>query len=162
MFTDNSIASTRSRRSPEDRKSPGILRFSALLVLLVTGSPMTAHALVTTPPTRGALHWHDNEANQESWEWTSHNSNSNFNSNSNSNSNSSSESHSESHTTAITYSDTQTDSHSYQYSESSSRHHRDDPCNVSQVPLPAAFPLFLSALGLLGLGRWIGRMRAVA
>jgi len=123
----------RSRRSLEDHNSPGSLRFSALLALLVAGSPMTAHALVTTPPTQGALHWHDNEASQESWEWTSHNSNSNTNanSNSNSNSNSSSQSHNESHTTVITYSDSQTDYHSYQYSESSGHHHRDDPCNVS-------------------------------
>jgi outer membrane usher protein FimD/PapC len=160
MFTDNWIASTRTRRSPEDHKSPGILRFSALLVLLVTGGSMTAHALVTTPTTHGALRWHDNEANRESWEWTSHNSNSNSNSNANSNSNSSSQSHSESHTTVITYSDNRTDSHSYQYSESGSRHHRDDPCTVSQVPLPAALPLFLSALAMLGLGGWARRRRA--
>ena len=33
---------------------------------------------------------------------------------------------------------------------------------VSQVPLPAAFPLFFSALALLGLGSWFRRKRGTA
>lgn len=124
---------------------------------------MPAQALVAIPQgTPGGPHWQDSEGDGYDWSWTTRNSswnsnaNSNSNSNSNTNSNSSSSSQSESSSIAFSYSDSQSHSHSYTHSEPHSYQSR-DPCVVSQVPLPAALPLFLSALGLLGFGRWVGK-----
>jgi len=150
-----------------------ILRFSALFAFLA-GTPIPAHALVATPQgTTGGPHWQDSEGDGYDWSWTARNSNwnsnsnsntnsnSNSNFNSNANSNSSSSSRSENSSIAFSYIDSQSQSQSYTHFESHS-YQSGDPCIVSQVPVPAALPLFLSALGLLGIGRLVRKRRPAA
>jgi len=170
MLTDVQSSPAMDRPSPGKTGNRGQAGLFVVLALAAVIAPMRAHALVTTISTSSSSTWHDSrsdyqhsqsssedsESDADSWSWTK-----TFSfSDSWSQSESHSESQSESQSIVIAY------SHSWSKSEITGidhdgypRHDR-DPCTVSQVPLPAGFPLLLSALGLLGLGRLIGKRRS--